>query len=120
MNLEAYNFDPGSLHFKLYQTKQLMSYDEFILTIENDEPPSNFPLYIQSLWWDAKGDWPKAHTLIDSLDDKDSCLVHAYLHRKEGDISNADYWYRRAQKTRPSESLQAEWKTIAMELLLKS
>lgn len=96
-----------------------MTYDEFILTIENDELPSNLPLYMQALWYDAKDDWEKAHALIDSLDDKNSCWVHAYLHRKEGDISNADYWYRRAQKERPASSLQEEWKNITIELLLK-
>jgi len=96
-----------------------MTYDEFILAIENNEPPSNQPLYIQSLWWDAKGDWNKAHSLIDSLNDKNSCLVHAYLHRKEGDIWNADYWYRRANAQRPSVSLDEEWKNITMKLLMK-
>lgn len=97
-----------------------MNYEEFILTIENDELPSNLPLYMQALWYDAKGDWHKAHSLIDSLDDKNSCLVHAYLHRKEGDINNADYWYRHAQAKRPSTSLQEEWKNITMDLLLRS
>ncbi len=97
-----------------------MTYDEFILTIENDEFPSSLPLYVQALWYDAKGDWNKAHTLIDSLDDKNSCLVHAYLHRKEGDLNNADYWYRRANIKRPSVRLQEEWKLIAMDLLLKT
>lgn len=97
-----------------------MTYDEFILTIETDEQPSNLPLYIQALWWDAKGSWDKAHSLIDSLDDKNSCRVHAYLHRKEGDIWNADYWYRRANAQRPSVSLDEEWKDITMQLLLKS
>lgn len=97
-----------------------MTYDEFILTIENDEiPVSNLPLYIQALWWDAKGNWAKAHSLIDALDDKNSCRVHAYLHRKEGDIWNADYWYRRAGAQRPAISLDEEWKNLAMELLLK-
>ena len=97
-----------------------MTYDEFIVTIENDEQPSKLPLYIQALWWDAKGNWGKAHSLIDSLDDKNSCRVHAYLHRREGDIWNADYWYRRANAQRPSVSLDEEWKDITMLLLLKS
>lgn len=97
-----------------------MTYDEFIVTIENDEQPSKLPLYIQALWWDAKGNWEKAHSLIDSLDDKSSCRVHAYLHRREGDIWNADYWYRRANAQRPSVSLDEEWKDITMQLLLKS
>lgn len=94
-----------------------MSYDEFILSIENDEIPLHLPLYMQALWYDAKNDWQKAHSLIDSLDDKNSCLVHAYLHRKEGDKSNADYWYRRANAQRPSISLQEEWKSVTMDLL---
>lgn len=97
-----------------------MTYDEFILTIENDELPPSLPAYIQALWYDAKEDWHTAHSLIDSLDDKNSCWVHAYLHRKEGDINNADYWYRRAHKQRPSESLAEEWKNISLQLLLKS
>lgn len=96
-----------------------MTYDDFILTIENDEQPPNLPLYLQALWYDAKGDWNKAHSLIDSLDDDNSCWVHAYLHRKEGDTSNADYWYKRAGKTRPDISLSEEWKNLAMEFLLK-
>src|SRR5580765_7390835 len=96
-----------------------MTYDEFILTIENNEPPSDAPLSIQSLWWDAKGDWHKAHSLIDSLDDENSCWVHAYLHRKEGDIANANYWYRRAGKQNPGASIRDEWNAISMELLLK-
>jgi hypothetical protein len=94
-----------------------MTYDEFILTIENDEFPSALPVYMQALWYDAKGDWDKAHALIDSLDDKISCRVHAYLHRKEGDINNADYWYRRANAERPSVSLQEEWKDLSIRLL---
>ncbi len=97
-----------------------MSYDEFLLTIENDDLPSTLPLYIQSLWYDAKGDWHKAHSLIDALSDKNSCLVHAYLHRKEGDISNADYWYRKANVKRPQLSLQEEWKQITIDLLLQA
>lgn len=97
-----------------------MTYDEFILTIENDELPSNLPLYLQALWYDAKGDWHTAHSLIDALNDKNSCRVHAYLHRKEGDIWNADYWYRRSDTGRPSGSLEDEWKDVATGLLLKS
>ncbi len=96
-----------------------MTYDEFILTIENDEAPaSNLPLYVQALWWDAKGNWDKAHSLIDELDDKNSCQVHAYLHRKEGDIWNADYWYRRANEQRPAVRLEEEWKNLALKLVL--
>jgi hypothetical protein len=94
-----------------------MTYGEFILSIENDEQPGGMPVYLQALWWDAKGDWHKAHSLVDDLEDNTGCWVHAYLHRKEGDISNADYWYRNAHKQRPAVSLEEEWKTIVTELL---
>jgi len=94
-----------------------MSYDEFILSIENGTEPHGMSIYLQALWWDAKGDWSRAHSVVDELEDGTGCWVHAYLHRKEGDISNADYWYRKAGRKRPSLSLQEEWKTIAMELL---
>ena len=97
-----------------------MTYDEFILTIQKNKMPAGLPLYLQALWYDAKDDWNKAHSLIDSLDDKNSCWVHAYLHRKEGDVSNADYWYRRANAQKPSGSLQEEWQDITTNLLLKS
>ncbi|MFT4153278.1 hypothetical protein [Parafilimonas sp.] len=95
-----------------------MTYNEFLLTIKNAEvPPSALPLYIEALWWDARGNWDKAHALIDSLDDKNSCRVHAYLHRKEGDIWNADYWYRRAHAQRPAVSLDEEWENLAANFL---
>ena len=96
-----------------------MSYDDFILTIESSELPPNLPLYLQALWYDAKDNWSKAHSLIDASNDADCCWVHAYLHRKEGDVSNADYWYRRAGKQRPAVSVQDEWKQITMLLILK-
>ena len=70
-----------------------------------------------ALWYDAKEDWEKAHELIQDIEDKNAAWIHAYLHRKEGDIWNADYWYRRAGKKRPDASLQNEWEQIATELL---
>ena len=94
-----------------------MSYDEYILSIENDSEPHGMNIYLQALWWDAKGSWPKAHSLINDLEDPTGCWVHAYLHRKEGDISNADYWYQKSGRKRPSGPLEEERKTIAMELL---
>ncbi|MBS1744823.1 MAG: hypothetical protein JST21_01495 [Bacteroidetes bacterium] len=97
-----------------------MNYEEFKLTIENNELPPVLPLYLQALWYDAKGNWDKAHSLIDSLDDLNSCWVHAYLHRKEGDLGNADYWYRRAKKNRQVTSLSDEWKNIVEALLVYS
>ena len=96
-----------------------MTYDEFILTIENDEVPPGLPLYLQALWYDAKGDWEKAHTIIQDMEDNNASWIHAYLHRKEGDIGNADYWYRLAGKKRPSITLEEEWEAIVETLLYK-
>jgi hypothetical protein len=94
-----------------------MTYDEFILSIENDDQPPGMSIYLLALWWDAKGDWRKAHSLVDDLEEPAGCGVHAYLHRKEGDISNADYWYRKAQRQRPAVTLQEEWQMLVTELL---
>ena len=67
---------------------------------------------LTSLWYDAKGDWEKAHAQVDNLKDIGSAWVHAYLHRKEGDLWNADYWYAKANKTRPNISLEEEWESL--------
>jgi hypothetical protein len=80
-------------------------------------PPAALSAAIQALWWDAKGDWAKAHECAQAQDDKIGAWVHAYLHRKEGDQSNAGYWYRRAGKPAATTSLETEWDTIAAALL---
>lgn len=94
-----------------------MNVIDFKKSIENNEPPSALSIYLKALWYDAKGDWDKAHQLIQDVDDKSAALIHAYLHRKEGDSGNADYWYRRAGKKRPSDSLENEWLEIVSAFL---
>ncbi|TBH76335.1 hypothetical protein [Aquirufa nivalisilvae] len=86
-------------------------------TLKLSSPPSNFNLILQSLWYDAKGDWDKAHAQVDQLNDRESAWVHAYLHRKEGDLWNADYWYTRAKQSRPSISLEQEWENLVLFFL---
>jgi hypothetical protein len=86
--------------------------EEFKRTIQNGEIPAGLPLYTEALWHDGKGDWAMAHSLIDHLNDRRAAHVHAYLHRKEGDIWNADYWYRKAGKQRPESTLEAEWEAL--------
>ncbi|MFM6942644.1 MAG: hypothetical protein ACKOW4_04970 [Aquirufa sp.] len=87
----------------------LQSFKESLVV---DKPDAQLSTILKSLWYDTKGDWDQAHALIDQLGDRDSAWVHAYLHRKEGDIWNADYWYARAKKTRPSYSLEEEWSNL--------
>ena len=93
-----------------------MNPEEFRKTLSAGVPPvvSN---YLKALWYDAKGDWTKAHQIVQDIDDEAAAWIHAYLHRKEGDIGNADYWYRRAGKERPAISLQHEWENIVKSLI---
>jgi len=94
--------------------KTLSAFKESLVQLS---PPADVSVYLQSLWLDGKGDWNAAHHLVDSLEDKTACRVHAYLHRKEGDIWNADYWYRKAGTRRPAVSLEEEWESLVTELL---
>jgi hypothetical protein len=94
-----------------------MNLDQFSQSLSATAPPTQSSQYLKALWFDAKGNWEKAHELIQDIEDKSASWIHAYLHRKEGDIWNADYWYNRAGKKRPSVSLQEEWKDLVQALL---
>ncbi len=94
-----------------------MDVETFKKSTTADLPPENISVHLKAMWYDGKGDWAKAHGLVDNLTDLKACWVHAYLHRKEGDTWNADYWYRKAGKSRPDSTLQAEWQVIVETLL---
>ena len=94
-----------------------MTFEEFKNTLTLASPPLEFSDYLRSLWYDGRNDWAKSHSIIQNIEDKTAALIHAYLHRKEGDIENADYWYQRAGKKRPDISLQDEWETIVKALI---
>lgn len=85
---------------------------DFKESLKHDIPPIGLTVQLEALWYDGKGDWEKAHDLVDDLDDRESAHVHAYLHRKEGDLWNADYWYRRAKRQRYSGTLEEEWEEL--------
>ena len=78
---------------------------------------NSFSVYPKALWHDAKGDRDKAHNIIQDVPDKTASWIHAYLHLKEGDIWNADYWYNKAGRERPAFSLEEEWEEIVKALL---
>ena len=84
----------------------------FRVTLSSEAPPANWPPTVAALWWDAKGDWARAHGLVDELETADGMAVHAYLHRKEGAVSNADYWYARAGRRFHRPTLEAEWEAL--------
>ena len=92
----------------------VLSFKESLL---NNEPPQKASVYLQALWHDAKGEWDKAHILIQECDDSNASWIHAYLHRKEDDTANANYWYRRAGKQMPSVLLEEEWEQIVTALI---
>jgi hypothetical protein len=73
---------------------------------------------LAALWWAGKGDWNKAHEIVQAESDADAAWVHAYLHRVEGDLGNAGYWYRQARKPVATGPLDTEWEAIASALLM--
>ncbi|WP_437921679.1 hypothetical protein [Sphingobacterium sp. LRF_L2] len=94
-----------------------MVYEDFIHSIESDSIPSGLSIQLQALWYEAKGEWEKGHDLIDHLTDSTSAHVHAYLHRVEGDLWNARYWYSKAKKTEFKGDLKTEWEALVKMLL---
>jgi hypothetical protein len=98
-----------------------MSFDEFLQSIVASPagavPPATLSAPLRALWLDARGDWEAAHEVTQESGDRAGDWVHAYLHRKEGDESNAGYWYSRAGRPMASGSLETEWREIATELL---
>lgn len=94
-----------------------MDLSAFKETLVKPAPPEGLSLALQALWWDAKGDWDKAHECAQEQDDQAGAHVHAYLHRKEGDLSNADYWYRRAGAKAFKGDLSEEWEGLARSFL---
>ena len=97
-----------------------MTLSEFKTSIQNGQIPEGLTVYLHALWLDRNGDWNKAHALIDQMEDADAAFLHAYLHRKEGDLGNASYWYSRAGKTRPNIGLDEEWEEIVLYFLDRS
>src|SRR3954471_4839187 len=99
-----------------------MTFEELQQSIQSDAaPPANLELALQALWHDARGDWDRAHDCAQADHGRDGSWVHAYLHRKEGDLGNAGYWYSRAGQKTPAGAvtLEAEWAEIASVLLAR-
>ena len=96
-----------------------MTLDDLEASLAADAPPAGLPETVQALWHDARGDWSRAHEIAQEIPDANGSWVHAYLHRKEGDLSNAGYWYSRAGRSRSTASLEDEWSEIAEALLAR-
>ena len=94
-----------------------MTLDKFRQSLAQKEPPAELTLALAGLWWDAQGDWTRAHESAQQDEGVEGSWVHAYLHRKEGDNANASYWYSRAGKPVCRDSLDSEWLDIVTHLL---
>lgn len=97
-----------------------MNISEFRAALIEPAPPTGFSAPLAALWWDAKGHWTRAHALVDELETPEGMAVHAYLHRKEGNASNAEYWYHRAGRSFYRPDLEAEWTALVEALLPKA
>jgi hypothetical protein len=97
-----------------------MTPTEFSASLAHAAPPAGLTPALTALWWDGKGDWARAHDIINDMETPDTMAVHAYLHRKEGEQWNADYWYRKAGSQHRRPTLEAEWQALVEALLSES
>ena len=94
-----------------------MTLQEFKDSLSLPQPPANLSPELEAMWYDGKEDWHQSHEIAQKQNTPAHCLVHAYLHRKEGDNWNANYWYQRAGRKMPSTTLKQEWEAIVQEFL---
>jgi hypothetical protein len=97
-----------------------MTLAEFKRALSRPKPPTDLAPALTALWWAGKDNWDKAHAIVMDDDGKDCAWVHAHLHRVEGDLGNAGYWYRQAQRPAAKGPLAAEWDAIVTSLLAES
>lgn len=90
---------------------------EFKASLAIAKPVADLSLPLAALWWAGKGDWEKAHEIAQSESGAQAAWVHAYLHRVEGDLGNAGYWYRLACQPVAEGSVETEWERIVSTLL---
>lgn len=103
-----------SNYIKQFQTL-FMAYEQFQANLHQEMIPSGLSEALQVLWYDAQGNWEAAHDIAQEMHNEIGSWLHAYLHRKEGDRWNANYWYQRAGKSFPEYDLEREWEVIAKE-----
>jgi hypothetical protein len=89
-----------------------VTFNEFIASLAAGSPPEKTGRLLAALWEERKGNWEKAHTMAQEVENRDGAWIHAYLHRREGDHSNASYWYSRAGRSMPDYSLDDEWQQL--------
>ena len=98
----------------------MVTLDDLKTSLAQGSPPDGLSVPLQALWWAGNDDWDKAHALVMDASGADAAWVHAYLHRVEGDLPNAGYWYRQAKRPPATVALDVEWAAIVSELGLAS
>ncbi len=94
-----------------------MTFQDFKSTLHQTSPPSEISPLLKALWFDARGEWDKAHDVAQEVNTTEGSWIHAYLHRKEGDLGNAAYWYHKAKQPVCNKTLSEEWEEIVIALL---
>ena len=95
-----------------------MTFEQFETSLGQQEASEGLSPYLAALWSEKRGDWKSAHELIQDISTKQAARIHAYLHRREGDESNARYWYRQADEKFPSgQTLDQEWRILVDRFL---
>ena len=94
-----------------------MDYESFERSLGDPQPPYGVSVLLQALWHERRGDWARAHEIAQDIESADAALVHAYLHRREGDVSNAGYWYRQAGAPIVRGDLDDEWRALVTRFL---
>ena len=94
-----------------------MTYQKFQKICAQDIPPQGLNPLLVAMWYDFRGEWDTAHSIAQEIPDNKGSWIHAYLHRKEGDLANASYWYSRSGKPKPDISLAEEWEQVTLALL---
>jgi hypothetical protein len=97
--------------------EQHRTVSHFLDSLAGDAPPAGLEPLAQALWHDARGAWDRAHAMVQKESGPEAAAIHAYLHRKEGDLANADYWYARAERVRPASALELEWRALLEAVL---
>lgn len=94
-----------------------MTYEEFITLTDDPAAGDSLEPRLRSLWYDKRGNWDEAHTIAQGIHTEQGSAIHAYLHREEGDLGNAGYWYSRAGRQMPKTGLDEEWQRLTREML---
>jgi hypothetical protein len=95
----------------------MMDYASFERSLGDNAPPEGTEPLLKAMWFERKGNWKRAHEIAQDINSADAAWVHAYLHRREGDLPNAEYWYRQAKRPVERGDMDEEWRAMVSALL---